>query len=365
MTRLPHKRVHDKRVTRSGRPAFSAGFAMLQPWRNYIFAIALVLTTLLAYRPVWHGTPLMDDGAYLITTPELRSVSGLVRIWAEPQTAPQEHLRQYHPLVNTVFWIGNKLWGDAMLGYHLVNIFLHSVSALLLWKILRRLDVAGAWLAAALFALHPVQVDSVAWLAELKNTLSGVFFFGCILAYLRFDRTRTRGAYALALLLFCLGLLAKAIVAMAVVALPILFWWKRGRFQWKRDFRPLIPFVFLAIVSGFATAWMERKFAGAEGKAFAFSFVDRLLIAGRSFWFYLTKALWPSDLLFVYPRWEVNSQTWWQYLFPIAAVCLFVLAWILRKRWSWLFAGLLVFGAILFPMLGFFNIVFFRLSFVS
>ena len=338
---------------------------MLQPWRSYIFAIALVLTTLLAYRPVWHGTPLMDDGAYLITTPELRSVSGLVRIWAEPQTAPQEHLRQYHPLVNTVFWIGNKLWGDAMLGYHFVNIFLHSVSALLLWKILRRLEVAGAWLAAALFALHPVQVDSVAWLAELKNTLSGVFFFGCVFAYLRFDRTRTWRPYAFALLLFCLGLLAKAIVAMAVVVLPVLFWWKRGRLQWKRDFRPLIPFVFLAIVSGFATAWMERKFAGAEGKAFAFSFVDRLLIAGRSFWFYLTKALWPSDLLFVYPRWEVNSQTWWQYLFPIAAVCLFVLAWMLRKRWSWLFAGLLVFGAILFPMLGFFNIVFFRLSFVS
>jgi len=338
---------------------------MLQPWRNYIFAIALVLTTLLAYRPVWHGTPLMDDGAYLITKPELRSVSGLVRIWVEPQTAPQEHLRQYHPLVNTVFWVGNKLWGDAMLGYHLVNIFLHSVSALLLWKILRRLDVAGAWLAAAVFALHPVQVDSVAWLAELKNTLSGVFFFGCILAYLRFDRTRTRGAYALALLLFCLGLLAKAIVAMAVVALPILFWWKRGRFQWKRDLQPLIPFVFLATVSGFATAWMERKFSGAEGEAFAFSFVERVLIAGRAFWFYLTKSLWPSDLLFVYPRWDVNSQTWWQWLFPFAAVCLFATAWVLRKRWRWLFAGLLIFGAILLPMLGFFNVTFFRLSFVS
>src|SRR5437879_13141820 len=177
MTRLPHKRVHDKRVTRSGRPAFSAGFTMLQPWRNYIFAISLGLTTLLAYRPVWHGTPLMDAGAYLITTPELRSVSGLVRIWAEPQTAPQEHLRQYHPLVNTVFWVGNKLWGDAMLGYHFVNIFLHSVSALLLCKILRRLDVAGAWLAAAVFALHPVPVDSVAWLAVLTSSVPGVLFF--------------------------------------------------------------------------------------------------------------------------------------------------------------------------------------------
>ena len=338
---------------------------MLQPWRNYIFAIALVVATLFTYRPVWYGTPLMDDDAYLIRKPELRSVSGLIRIWAEPQTAPQEHLRQYHPLVNTVFWLGNKLWGNAMLGYHLVNIALHVVSALLLWKILRELDLAGAWLAAAIFALHPVQVDSVAWLAEVKNTLSGVFFFGCILAYLRFDQTRTRGAYALALLFLCLGLLAKAIVAMAAVVLPILFWWKRGRLGWKRDFRPLIPFALAGIISGLTTAWMERKFSGAEGEAFAFSFLERLLIAGRAFWFYLGKSLWPSNLLFIYPRWDVNSQTWWQYLFPMAAVCFFALAWVLRKRWRWLFAGLLIFGAILLPMLGFFNVVFFRLSFVS
>src|SRR5438876_3400657 len=327
MTRLPHTGVHDKRVTRSGRPAFSAGFTMLQPWRNYIFAIALVLTTLLAYRPVWHGTPLMDDQTYLITKPELRSGSGLLSLWMQPQTT-----KQYHPLVNTVFWLGNKLWGDAMFGYHLINIFLHSFSALLLWKILRRLDVAGAWLAAALFALHPVQVDSVAWLAELKNTLSGVFFFSCILAYLRFDQTKNREAYALALFLFCVGLLAKAIVAMAVVVLSILFWWKRGRLQWKRDLQPLIPFVLMGIASGLATAWMERKFSGAEGEAFAFSFLERLLIAGRSFWFYLTKSLWPSNLSFVYPRWEINSHIWWQYAFPVAAFCFFVFALLLRKR---------------------------------
>src|SRR5438067_4727568 len=365
MARPSDKTASDKRVANSGSSVLSAGLKMLQPWRNYIFAIALVLTTLLEYRPLWYGTPLMDDEAYLITKPELRSVSGLVRIWVEPQTAPQEHLRQYHPLVNTVFWVGNKLWGDAMLGYHLVNIFLHTVSALLLWKILRRLEVAGAWLAAAIFALHPVQVDSVAWLAELKNTLSGVFFFSCILAYLKFDQTRNRRAYALALFLFCVGLLAKAIVAMAAVVLLIIFWWKRGRLQWKRDLRPLLPFVFAGIASGFATAWMERKFSGAEGETFDFSFVERLLIAGRSFWFYLSKSFWPSDLLFVYPRWEVNSQTWWQYVFPIAAICLFGVAWARRKRWSWLFSGLLIFSAILFPMLGFFNVTFFNYSFVS
>src|SRR6266567_6575976 len=184
MTQPSNKTASDKRrVTHSGPSAFSAGFAMLQPWRNYIFAIALVLTTLLAYRPVWHGTPLMDDQTYLITKPELQTASGLVTLLVEPQTT-----KQYHPLVNTVFWVGNKFWGSSMLGYHLIGIFLHTASALLLWKILRQLEIAGAWLAAALFALHPVQVDSVAWLAEVKNTLSGVFFFSCILAYLHFDQ---------------------------------------------------------------------------------------------------------------------------------------------------------------------------------
>ena len=342
------------------RTAPSRWAQWLHPWRNYIFAIALALVTLSAYRPVWHGTPLMDDQTYLITKPELRSMSGLVRLWIEPQTT-----KQYHPLVNTVFWVGNRLWGNAMLGYHLVNIALHAVSALLLWKILRELDIPGAWLAAAIFALHPVEVDSVAWLSEIKNTLSGVFFFSCILAYLKFDQTRNRGAYALALVLFCVGLLAKAIVAMAAVVLLIIFWWRRGRLEWKRDFRPLIPFVLAGITSGLVTAWMERKFAGAEGEAFAFSFLERVLIAGRAFWFYLGKSLWPSNLLFIYPRWDINSQTWWQWLFPIAAVCLFVLAWMLRKRWRWLFAGLLIFAAILLPMLGFFNVTFFNYSFVS
>ena len=354
MTHRPEKRTASSHWAQS-----------LYPWRNYIFAIVLVLVTLSAYRPVWHGTFLMDDDAYLIAKPELRSVSGLITIWAEPQTAPQGHLRQYHPLVNTVFWVGNRLWGNAMLGYHLVNIALHAVSALLLWKILRELDIPGAWLAAAIFALHPVEVDSVAWLSEIKNTLSGVFFFSCILAYLKFDQTRNRGAYALALVLFCVGLLAKAIVAMAAVVLPIIFWWRRGRLEWKRDFRPLIPFALAGIIAGLATALMERNFARAEGEAFAFSFLERVLIAGRAFWFYLGKSLWPSNLLFIYPRWDINSQTWWQWLFPIAAVCLFVMAWMLRKRWRWLFAGLLIFAAILLPMLGFFNVVYFRLSFVS
>ena len=360
MSRRQKKKEDQGKAIGSASRTFLAGPVRFASRRNYFFAVMLVVVTIFAYEPAWNGKPLTDDATHLITTPELRSVSGLISLWIEPQIT-----RQYHPLVDTVFWIEDKLWGDSMLEYHLVNIVLHAVGALMLLKILREIEIPGAWLAAAVFALHPVQVDSVAWLVELKNTLSGIFFFGCVLAYLRFDRNRTGGSYALVLLLFCVGLLAKAIVAIFPVAVLIVFWWKRGRLEWNRDVKPLIPFAFLGIAAGLFTAWMERKFSGAEGEPFAFSFVERFLIAGRAFWFYLSKLFWPSDLIFIYPRWDISAAVWWQYLFPVAALCLFAVSWTLRKRWRWLLAGLLFFGAALLPLLGFFNVSFFGYSFVA
>ncbi len=176
----------------------------LKGYRDLLFGIVLVGVTVLAYQPAWNGKPLLDDADHLITDPELRSVRGLISLWIAP---PPTH--QYHPLVDTIFWIGDKLWGQSMLGYHLVSISLHAVSALLLLRILRRLEVPGAWLAAAIFALHPVQVESVAWVVELKNTLSGLFFLGCILAYLNFDQNRNRTrSYVVVLALILLGMMA-------------------------------------------------------------------------------------------------------------------------------------------------------------
>jgi len=343
----------------------SALLGSLAGGRNYLFVLALVLVTVVSYQPVWRGTPLMDDDMYLVNKPELRPLSGLVHLWIAPHVIRHSHARQYHPLVDTLFWVEDKLWGDSMLGYHLVSILLHTISALMLWKILRQLAIPGAWLAAGIFALHPVYVDSVAWLAEAKNTLSGVFFFGCILAYLHFDETRSRRTYALVIVLFVLGLLAKTIVAMAVLVLPVLFWWKRGTLKWERDLRPLTPLFILGVVAGVLTGWMERNLSGAEGREFEFSIVERLLIVGRAFWFYLTKLLWPADLLFIYPRWEIHSAESWQYIFPIGLICIFCVAWMLRAQWPSGLAGLLVFGVILAPTLGFFNVTFFRYSFVS
>jgi protein O-mannosyl-transferase len=273
---------------------------------------------------------------------------------------------QYHPLVDTIFWIGDKLWGQSMLGYHLVSISLHAVSALLLLRILRRLEVPGAWLAATIFALHPVQVESVAWIVELKNTLSGIFFFGCILAYLNFDENQNRtSSYVTVLALFLLGMMAKPILATLPAVMLILLWWKRGKLEWKNDVRFLVPFIVLGIIAGLFSVWMEREFSGAEREITMLSITQRLLVAGRAFWFYLGKIFWPSNLCFMYPRWKVNSSEWWQYAFPIAALFLFAVAWQLRTRWRGPLAGLLFFVATLLPLLGFFNVSFFRFSFVA
>jgi len=325
-----------------------------------MFGALLVAVTLLAYQPAWNGKPLLDDNDHFITTPELRSLQGLAGLWFAPHTT-----RQYHPLLDTVFWLEDKLWGQSMLGYHLVSILLHGTSALLLLTILRRLQVPGAWLAAAIFALHPVHVESVAWMVELKNTLSGVFFFAAVLAYLRFDEKRCAKSYFLVLLLFSMGVLVKAIVATLPALILGIIWWKRRKLNWKRDMQPLIPFVVLGAAAGILTAWMERAFSGAEGEEFDFSVVDRVLIAGRAFWFYLGKLFWPENLALIYPRWKVDSSVWWQYLFPLGALFLFAASWVLRRRWRWLLASLFFFALLVAPLLGFFNVSFFRFSFVA
>ncbi|MGH7993642.1 MAG: tetratricopeptide repeat protein, partial [Limisphaerales bacterium] len=250
-------------------------------------------------------------------------------------------------------------------GYHLINILLHAVSALLLWKILRRLQVPGAYLAAAIFALHPVCVESVAWISEIKNTLSGALYLGAALVYLRFDRTRNWKFYFFALGLFLLGLMSKTVIATLPAALLVVFWWQRGKLSWKQDVLPLLPFFAVGMGAGLFTAWMEWKFVGASGSAFDFTFIERVLIAGRVIWFYLGKLVWPVDLIFIYPRWQVSQTVWWQYLYPAAALLVSVGLWLLSRRNRGPLAAWLFFVGTLFPVLGFINVYPFCFSFVA
>jgi tetratricopeptide (TPR) repeat protein len=328
-------------------------------WVNndWFLGFLLAAATIIAYQPTWDAGQIWDDDHH-ITQPQLRSVEGLGRIWTQPGAT-----QQYYPLVHSVFWLEFKLWNHQTGGYHWVNILLHVFSALLLVKILRRLQIPGAWLAGALFALHPVEVESVAWISELKNTLSGVFYLSAALVYFEFDEKRDRKDYAVALGLFFLGLMSKTVIATLPAALLVIFWWQRGKLQWKRDVRPLVPFFVIGISAGLFTAWMERTFIAAEGSEFNFSFVERCLIAGRDIWFYLWKLVWPVDLAFIYPRWDVNQTAGWQYLFPAGALLLAgILIW---RRWRGPLAALLFFVATLFPALGFFNVYPFRFSFVA
>jgi Flp pilus assembly protein TadD len=327
--------------------------------REWFFLAALVVAVFLVYQPAWQGGFIWDDNAH-VTKPELRSWHGLYRIWFQLGAT-----QQYYPLLHSAFWVEQRLWGDATLGYHLVNILLHAIVVVLAALVLRRLAVPGAFLAAAVFALHPVHVESVAWITEQKNTLSAVFYLTAMLAYFRFDQTRKAAWYGGALGLFVLGLLSKTTAATLPAALLVIFWWQRGKLSWRRDVLPLLPFFVLGAATGVFTAWVERKLIGADGANFAFSFVERCLIAGRAIWFYLGKLFWPAELIFIYPRWHVSSAVWWQYLFPAAALLLLAGLWAVRRRWRAPLAALLFFVGTLFPALGFFNVFPFIYSFVA
>jgi tetratricopeptide (TPR) repeat protein len=326
-----------------------------------------VCATLVAYLPAVRGGFVWDDDAH-VTRPDLRSLDGLRRIWFELGAT-----QQYYPLLHSAFWFEHRLWGDSVVGYHLANILLHAAAACLVVAIMRRLALPGAWLAGLIFALHPVNVESVAWISEQKNTLSAVFCLGAAYVYLGFDSDRRPAQYALALGLFVLALMTKSVTATLPAALLVVFCWQRGRIGWRRDALPLVPWLAVGAAAGLFTAWVERSMIAAQGAADALAWPDRLLLPGRVIWFYLGKLAWPADLMFVYPHWRVNAAEGWQYLYPLAALALVAGLWLTAARGrgplgrasAGALAGFLVFAGTLFPALGFFNVYPFIYSYVA
>jgi tetratricopeptide (TPR) repeat protein len=321
----------------------------------------LVCATVAAYLPALRGALLWDDNMH-VTRADLRSLHGLWRIWFDLGAT-----QQYYPLLHSAFWLEYRIWGGAVLGYHLTNVALHALAACLVVMIVRRLGLPGAWLAGFVFALHPVCVDAVAWITEQKSTLSAVLCLAAALTYLHFDRTRRKSHYFLALGLFVLALMSKTVTASLPAALLVIFWWQRGRIAWKRDVLPLVPWFAVGVPAGLFTAWVEKapRLIGAQGADYALTLAQRFLLAGRVPWFYAGKVLWPANLMFFYPRWKVDSGDWLQYLFPLATAALVAaLAWLARRNRGPL-AGFLIFAGTLFPALGFLNVYPFRYSFVA
>jgi len=345
---------------------------------------ALVLfATVLAYLPALSGDFIWNDIDY-VTAPALRSLGGLERIWTQPGAT-----QQYYPLLHSVFWVQHRVWGDHPLGYHVATLLLHATCAVLFALVLRRLfagartqlpgrsqtvargggdrphPYAGAeWLAALLFALHPVHVESVAWIAEQKNTLSLAFYLAAALVYLGFDETRRPRAYAAALALFACSLLCKTVTATLPAALLVTFWWKRGRLGWRRDVLPLLPWLAMGAAAGLFSSWVEQAYVGAQGRDFDLPALSRALVAGRAVWFYAGKLFWPFGLNFVYPRWTVDAAVWWQWLFPLGVLAVAAALWVLRRRTRGPLAAYLLFVGSLFPALSFVNLYGARYSWV-
>jgi tetratricopeptide (TPR) repeat protein len=334
--------------------------------RDAGWAALVVCATLAAYFPALGGAFLWNDGDY-VTAPALRSLGGLARIWKEVGAT-----QQYYPLLHSFFWVQHLLWGDRPLGYHAVTILLHAGSAVLFALVLRRLlsgsqarPPAGTeWLAALLFALHPVHVESVAWISEQKNTTSLALYLASALLYLRFDETRRPRTYAAALALFACALACKTVTASLPAALLVAFWWKRGRLDWRRDVVPLLPWLALGAAAGLFSGWVERKYVGAQGGEFDLAGAARTLVAGRAVWFYAGKLAWPFGLNFIYPRWTVDATAWWQWLFPLGVLAVAAALWSMRRRSRGPLAAFLFFTGSLFPVLGFFNLYGDRYSWV-
>lgn len=335
---------------------------------TWFAASLLIVVVLIVYIPAIRGQYIWDDDYYVTNNRTLTSLAGLGRIWFEIGATIQ-----YYPMVFTTFWMEHHLWGLDPHGYHTVNVLLHACGALLLFGVLRKLSVPAAGLAAAVFALHPVHVESVAWITERKNVLSGVFYLASMLLYLRFAESRDEPnkkptnwrAYFAALVLYACALLSKTVTCSLPAALVLLLWWKRKRLT-LADLAPLLPMFAVGLVLGLTTVWVEREHVGAKGAMWDLSAPERCLIAGRALWFYVAKLVWPTSLTFSYPKWSIDTGLWWQYLFPAAAIALVASLWMLRRRvGKGPLVGALLFGGTLLPALGFIDIYPMRFSFVA
>ena len=335
--------------------------------RSHVFwgAALIVIVTVVVYGPALRGQFLLDDNKLLTENAIVQSPDGLYQFWFTT------HAADYWPLTNTSFWLEWRLWGLNSTPYHITNLLLHIAAVLLIWSILRMLAIPGAFLAALLFALHPVNVESVAWISQRKNTLALVFFLISILSYLlvlqprsTHDKQSTSKWYWLSLFAFLLAMFSKGSVVILPLVLLLITWWQCRRIDFY-DLMRTAPFFLVAIVLGIVNVWFQTHSFAESIRSVTFS--QRLAAAGAVVWFYLAKAFLPINLLFVYPQWRVNTEVflWWLPLF--AAVGATALLW-QKRNTNWgrpLFFAWAFFGLALVPVLGFADVGFLQFSLVA
>ncbi len=322
----------------------------------------LACVTIAAYLPALGGGFIWDDNTFLTQNRLIRAPDGLYRFWFTTQAA------DYFPATYSPLWLEWRLWGMNAAGYHAANIVLHVATALLLWAVLSRIGIRGAYLAAFVFAVHPVNVESVAWITQRKNLMALLFLLLSVLAFLRTGtfagggaRTR-RGPYVLSLVLFALAMLSKGSVAMLPLILLGLVAWRRP--VRGRDLALLAPFLLVASALVLTDIWFQKHGSGAVFRDAGP--LARLLGAGAVIWFYLWKALLPLHLLFIYPQWDVRpaDPLWWIPL--LAAAGMTAVLWRLRRGparpalFAWGY-----FCVALVPVLGFTDVQFMQYSLVA
>jgi protein O-mannosyl-transferase len=336
-------------------------------WRAWLAGLVLVVLTVALYAPVSRYGFTWDDDDNVTANENLRTVHGLLRTWTDPRAH-----QQYYPLTHTSFWLEYHAWALNPSGYHVVNVALHVASVLLLWRLLVRLDVPAAWVAAAVFAVHPVHVESVAWITERKNVLSlSLALAACNVCLIAFgvgsspsSGFRSSRAWTSSLFLFAAALTAKTAIAPLPAALVALLRWRLPQLQ-RRDLAKLLPFFLLAVPFGLLTARLERNYTDVMPTVWNAGVGDKLLVAGRAAWFYPAKLVWPAELMFIYPRWSVNAFSAAQWLYPVAAIVVVIVALTRRRLPRGVLVAVVWYAVLIFPALGFFDVYFMQFSFVQ
>ena len=315
------------------------------------------------YHPVLNGAWLMDDAIYLPHNPLLHDPARLWKIWFAPGS-----FIEYYPIEETVQWAQWQLWGNQTFGYHLTNVVLHLVNGLLVWRLLDKFGLKLAWLGGLLFVIHPAAVESVAWISELKNTLSLLPFLLAMCAWFDYEERNRPRDYYLALGLFAAAMLCK--ISMATFPLVILLyaWWKRDRIGWT-DLRAFAPFLMISLALVLVTILASMSFTanhhrepGLEQIATE-SFFQRLVGAGLAFAFYFSQFFWPVRMMPLYPQWNIDSRSLLEFLpWPIvlAGAC-----WLWTKREGWGRHAILgggFFLILLAPFLGFTTISYMNIT---
>jgi tetratricopeptide (TPR) repeat protein len=336
------------------------------PWfqRDWFLGAILLLAVLLTYQPVWSAGFIWDDDQHLTANPCIVGPFGLTEIWTT-------RAADICPLTLTTFWLEHALWGLASGPYHLVNILLHGGGAVLLWRVLRLLRVPGAWFGAALWALHPVEVESVAWITEMKNTESGLLFLLSIFFFLKWQRAGERDErkgtgwnYVWMLLFAAMAMASKASTVILPLVLLLGAWWMQGRCS-RRILVRVFPIFFMSLIASAVAMTTVTLHRTTTDAFWARTWLERLITAGDAVWFYVGKLLWPHPLMTIYPRWEIDARDWLSYLPLLAVLIVLSILWLNRassaRPWFFAFAYFLV---TLLPVLGLIDHFILRFSLV-